>query len=186
MKFPRLLLLLCLSFTLASCPIEDDGIEYVDDRPWERQFLHGNTIINGQDVITNEESTLNESATDYVCFDALPTDDFQTFSINIFVPTHSDSRYQSGMVEREWVIFFDATVTTDIYLSGTLQFIEKLEINGVMYSKFLVGGRYDGTDPITRENFQQMRIEFDIAYQDENEEELYSDLRVVTINIDPC
>jgi hypothetical protein len=84
------------------------------------------------------------------------------------------------------VFFGGGNVTPKIYLSGSLKFIQKEEINGITYSKFIIGGKYDGSAAITRDNFQQFRLEFDMIYKDDNGVEIYNSPRVITINIKDC
>jgi hypothetical protein len=180
-------LLILSAFFLFGCPPEDDSVvDLSEDEPWERQFTYGNLTINGEAVLANEQSVTNLLITDFVCYDDLPSTNFETFSVNIYVPSHTNEDYQSGFIEREWVIFFDDIVTNDIYMNGTVMFIEKIEIRDVIYSRFSMAGSYTSNNPITRDNFQQMRLDFDLAYKDENGEVFYTDPRTVVINIDSC
>lgn len=182
----KYLLFLFSALVLIGCDKDDDSDSVTEDMPWERQFLSGNLVINSVDVLTSEVNTTNTSILDKVCYSDLPDGEFRTFSFNLFIPSHMDPDFQAGFREREWIIFFGGTMTSDIYTSGSITFIERIEINGVEYSRFSMSGSYDGSSPITKDNFQQMRIDFDIAYLDASGEEYYSAPRAVTINIDGC
>lgn len=171
-------------FVFVGCePEENETISDGGDQPWERQFLYGNTVINGEDVLTHEVSTTADYIEDYVCYNDIPSGSLQTFSVNVYVPTHSDPNFQSGLTTRGMHIFYNGTQTPDIIFD--VIFIRKEMLNNLEYSKFLVGGQYDGSD-IDKNNFQQFRLDFDMVYLNENGEEIHSDAKAVSIDIQGC
>lgn len=186
MKISKLFpyLVFVLAFSLLACEsTTDSGDSDGGDQPWERQFQYGFFKINGTNVLASEESTQKDHIMDTVCYSYLPSGALQTFSINIFVPTHNNPDYSSGVVSPEMTVFHGGSRTANI--SKDLIFVERVTINGVQFSKFLVGGQHTGTN-ITSNDFQQFRYDFQMVYLDDNSDEVRSDAKAVTINIKDC
>lgn len=176
--------LLSLFISVFACSKDEEATNsQVGDTPWNRQFLYGNTVINGQDVLTHEVSTTANHIEDYVCYSDLPTGPFQTFSFNVFVPKHLTEGFQSGNIPNGMHVFYNGQSSPDIGFENI--FVRTETINGVLYSKFLLGGRYEGTD-ITKDNFQQFRFDFDMAYKNSDGDIVQSDAKAITINIKDC
>lgn len=174
-------ILLCITpFFIISCE-EDDDLTASVERVWENQFYYGNTRINGEDVLTSEVETTGTFIRDRVCFNNLPNGYLQTFSFNIYVPTADDS--QAGFDTNEFVIFYAGT---SIELEPILTYIRVETIDGIEYSKFLIGGQFFENE-INRENFQQIRFGFDMIHRNADTEEEYNrDGKFIEINFDPC
>lgn len=180
----RILPIFIIAFLLGSCSsVSDSSDEDGGDQPWERQFQYGNLRINGTDVLTHESNTMQDHIMDTVCYSDLPRGALQTFSINLYVPTHANDDYQSGGQASAMIVFYDGSQTPKI--NNEFIFVRRTMLGGEEYSKFLIGGQYNGND-MARDNFQQFRYEFDMIYRNDNEEEIHRDPKAVTVNIEDC
>ncbi len=174
-------ILILISFSFSSCEEEDDDLDFSGDPVWVNQFLFGNTRINGDDILTSEIETTSTFIRDLVCFENLPTGFLQTYSFNVYIP--SSEELQSGFDNIDFIIFYN---NTSVNLEPILTFISTETIDGVDYAKFLVGGQFF-EDEITRENFQQLRFDFDMVHRDfDTEEEFNRDGKYIQIDFDPC
>ena len=175
----KISLLILLSLFLVSCESDDDAFSV--DQIWLNQFYFGNTIINGENVLTSEIETTSGYIRDRVCFQNLPNGFLQTFSFDLFIPTAED--IQSGFETKEFIIFYDGNF---IELDPILVFVRTEVINGVQYSKFIIGGQFFQNE-ITRQNFQQLRFRFDMIHRDPDTEQEYNRSgKFIEINFDPC
>lgn len=91
--------------------------------------------------------------------------------------------YQSGADSTEMTVFHGESRTPNI--CKTISFLERVTVNGVRFSKFLVEGRHSGTN-VTPNSFQQFRYDFDMVYLNDNDEEIRRNSKTVTINIKDC
>lgn len=178
--------LLFVFLMLTSCEEEDN-----DNNPsanidaiWDNQFLFGNTTINGQSVITNEVETTSEFIEDAVCYSNLPSSSFTSVSFYVYIPRNDQTI--PGFDVTDLVIFFANTSIFTQESNRQLSVVGTNIINGVSYSIFLVEV-FLPSDLITRDNFQQLRFDFDMRHLDvDTEQELNRDDKFIQININPC
>ncbi len=151
---------------------------------WNNQFLYGNFSINGQPVVTNEVETTSEFIEDAVCYSNLPSSSFISVSFYVYIPRNDQTI--PGFDVTDLVIFFANTSIFTQESNRQLSVVGTDIINGVSYSIFLVEV-FLPSDLITRDNFQQLRFDFDMRHLDvDTEQELNRDDKFIQININPC
>jgi hypothetical protein len=176
--------LLFVFLIFISCEKDNDNNSNVD-AVWEKQFYFGNFTVNGQPVLTNEEETTSEFIKDFVCYNALPSSSFTNVSFYVYIPTNVESI--PGFEVSSHVIFYDGTNISFGRGDNQLNVVDNESIiNGVSYSVFSVEVSVP-INLITRDNFQQLRFDFDMIHLDsDTEQELNRDDKFIQININPC
>ncbi len=185
-NFLKVSTLLIIFLMLTSCEEEDNNSDPSAniDAIWDNQFLFGNTTINGQPIITNEVETTSEFIADAVCYSNLPSSPFTSVSFYVYIPRNDQTI--PGFDVTDLVIFFANTSILTQEIDRQLSLVGSDIINDISYSIFLVEVSLPN-DLITRDNFQQLRFDFDMRHLDvDTEQELNRDDKFIQININPC
>jgi hypothetical protein len=165
-----LLLASFLLLPLAAC--SDGGSDSeaaesgAESQPWKRQFTLGNFAINSGPIVTNEDGVSADYMADYVKVTALPSANFEYFSVNANLPSTSaiETRLSDFVVT---VGRTDGTRTANIYKGG--EFLETTDMGDGPYSVYRLDGFTVASPAITPGTFANVVFEFTVTYRKDGE-----------------
>ena len=137
-----------------------------DTSPWEIPLEMGNFAVNGNEAVLYESAEYLNYIHDCTMTRHLPSGNFHTFRLRIFVPQHSDdpSLYVVRLKDiKAHVSHFNGR-TEDIFYSGSYIETVRLDFGSALwYSEFEVTAQYSG-EGITRDTFMNIVFSFELEY----------------------
>ena len=136
-----------------------------DISPWEIPLEMGNFAIDGNEIALWESLESLNRINDCVLTSRLPSGNFQTFRLRIFVPQHSNILlYDIILKDIKAHVSYLNNRTNDIFHSGSHIDIVELDFGSApWYSEFEVMAQYSGEE-ITRTTFMNIVFSFELEY----------------------